>query len=77
MVSKRTVLDMNGLCRGRGDFCRLADCKVAGSSPWQALERLRGLPQADPIYPRVDAELAGSVEMDPVRPERLPCGLII
>ncbi|CAE7202458.1 CNX1 [Symbiodinium natans] len=34
-----------------------------------ALERLRGLPQADPIYPRVDAELAGSVEMDPVRPE--------
>lgn len=34
-----------------------------------ALERLRGLPQDTPIYPRVDAELAGPVDMDPVRPE--------
>ena len=37
----------------------------------EALERLRGLPQDTPIYPRVDAELAGPVDMDPVRPEYL------
>ena len=40
----------------------------------KALERLWGLPQDTPIYPRVDAELAGPVDMDPVRPEHL-CGI--
>ncbi|CAK0861995.1 unnamed protein product, partial [Prorocentrum cordatum] len=34
-----------------------------------AIQRLQGWPAGAPLYPRVDAELAQDVEMDPQRPE--------